>query len=72
MLIPVWEKKKSGYSEKTIQSFIGFAPAYNPQFLILVKFTDPKTESAAYSVAPVFHEMAKYIIDYWQIPPDYE
>jgi cell division protein FtsI/penicillin-binding protein 2 len=65
-------EKKSGYSEKTIQSFIGFAPAYNPQFLILVKFTDPKAESAAYSVAPVFHEMAKYIIDYWQIPPDYE
>ena len=65
-------EKKSGYSGKTIQSFIGFAPAYNPQFLILVKFTDPKTESAAYSVAPVFHEMAKYIIDYWQIPPDYE
>ena len=65
-------EKKSGYSEKTIQSFIGFAPAFNPQFLILVKFTDPKEESAAYSVAPVFHEMAKYIIDYWQIPPDYE
>ncbi len=65
-------EKKSGYSEKTIQSFIGFAPAFNPQFLILVKFTDPKTESAVYSVAPVFHEMAKYIIDYWQIPPDYE
>jgi len=29
--------EKAGYSEKTIQSFIGFAPAFNPRFLIMVK-----------------------------------
>ena len=64
--------QKSGYSEKTIQTFVGFAPAYHPQFLILVKLNNPKTRTAEYSAVPLFRELAKYIIDYYQIPPDYE
>jgi cell division protein FtsI/penicillin-binding protein 2 len=63
---------KPGYSEKTIQSFVGFAPAFNPRFLILVKLNNPKAKTAEYSAVPIFQELAKYIIDYWQIPPDYE
>ncbi len=59
-------------TEKTIQSFIGFAPAFNPQFLILVKLNNPKTKTAEYSALPIFHDLAEYIIHYWQIPPDYE
>jgi len=64
--------EKSGYSDKTIQTFIGFAPAFNPRFLILVKLDNPKTRTAEYSAVPLFHDLAKYIIDYYQIPPDYE
>lgn len=63
---------KKGYSEKTIQSFIGFGPALNPKFLILVKLYNPKTKTAEYSAAPLFGELAKYIINLWHIPPDYE
>ncbi|MFH1714532.1 MAG: penicillin-binding protein 2 [Candidatus Nealsonbacteria bacterium] len=62
---------KTGYSEKTWQSFIGFAPAFNPQFLILVKLTNPAVKTAEFSAVPLFKELAKYIIDYYQIPPDY-
>ncbi len=62
---------KKGYSEKTWQSFIGFAPAFDPQFLILVKLDDPATKTAEYSATPIFQKLAKYIIDYYQIPPDY-
>jgi cell division protein FtsI (penicillin-binding protein 3)/stage V sporulation protein D (sporulation-specific penicillin-binding protein) len=62
---------KAGYSPKTIQSFIGYAPAYNPHFIIMVKLNDPRTGTAEYSAIPVFHDLAKYIIDYYQIPPDY-
>jgi len=64
--------KQSGYSDKTIQTFIGFAPAFNPKFLIMVKLDNPKTRTAEYSAVPVFHDLAKYIIDYYHIPPDYE
>lgn len=63
---------KPGYSEKTIQSFIGYAPAFNPRFLLLVKLDNPKTKTAEYSALPIWQELAKYIIDYYQIPPDYE
>jgi cell division protein FtsI/penicillin-binding protein 2 len=62
---------KRGYSEKTWQSFIGFAPAYNPKFVILVKLDNPDTKTAEYSAIPIFHDLAKYIIDYYQIPSDY-
>ena len=62
---------KKGYSDKTWQSFIGFAPAFNPEFLILVKLNNPQTKTAEYSAVPIFHDLAKYIIDYYQIPPDY-
>lgn len=63
---------KSGYSDKTWQSFIGYAPAFNPKFLILVKLDNPKTKTAEYSALPIFHDLARYIIDLWQIPPDHE
>ena len=63
---------KRGYSEKTWQSFIGFAPAFNPQFLIFIKLDNPKAKTAEYSAMPIFRDLAEYIIGYMQIPPDYE
>lgn len=69
---PSLEINKSGYSDKTWQTFIGFAPAFNPEFLIIVKLTDPAARTAEYSALPIFKELAKYIINYLEIPPDYE
>lgn len=62
---------EKGYSDKTWQSFIGFAPAFNPQFIVLVKLNNPQTKTAEYSAVPIFQTLAKYIIDYYKIPPDY-
>ncbi|MBI2625006.1 MAG: penicillin-binding protein 2 [Candidatus Nealsonbacteria bacterium] len=64
--------KKEGYSDKTTQSFIGFFPAFKPKFLVLVKLDNPAARTAEYSALPIFRKLAKYIIDYYQIPPDYE
>jgi cell division protein FtsI/penicillin-binding protein 2 len=58
--------------DKSIQTFAGFFPAFNPKFLILVKLDNPKTRTAEYSAVPIFHDLAEYIIYYYQIPPDYE
>ncbi len=63
---------KSGYSDKTWQSFIGFAPAFNPRFLILVKLNNPNTNSAEESAAPTFKKMTEYLLNYYQVPPDYD
>jgi cell division protein FtsI/penicillin-binding protein 2 len=63
---------KAGYSDKTIQGFIGYVPAFNPQFLILIKLDNPQAETSEYSAAPIFGELAKYILDYYQVPPERE
>ena len=62
---------KGYYTDKTIQSFIGFGPALKPQFLILVKLDNPKVSKSALSAAPIFKKLSQYIINYWQLPPDY-
>lgn len=63
---------KAGYSEQTWQTFMGFAPALDPQFIILVKLNNSKKiKTSEYSAVPIFNKLANYILDYWQIPPDY-
>jgi cell division protein FtsI/penicillin-binding protein 2 len=64
---------KAGYSDHTWQTFMGFAPANNPKFIILVKLNNAtKVRTSEYSATPIFHDLAKYILDYWQVSPDYE
>jgi len=65
------KKDSSGYEEgKTVGSFIGFAPAENPRFVMLVKIDEPQTvEWAESSAAPVFSELVDFILNYFQIPP---
>lgn len=58
------------YGDKTTQSFVGFGPVENPKFAVLVKLKNPKTEFASLSTTPVFSKIAKYLFDYYQIPPD--
>lgn len=59
-----------GYSEKTIHSFIGFTPAFNPRFIILIKLDNPKgIRFAADSTTPAFRKLAEYILAYYEIPP---
>lgn len=65
-------ENRAGYSPETWQTFLGFAPAYNPRFVMLVKLDNPTAvKTSEYSATPIFHDLAKYILDYWQIPPDY-
>jgi cell division protein FtsI/penicillin-binding protein 2 len=67
-------KNGRGYEpdNKTIQSFVGYGPAFNPQFLIMVKLDNPSSGKSALSAVPIFKQLAQYIINYWQIPPDYD
>lgn len=61
---------QGGYSNEVIHNFIGFAPAMDPKFAILVKLDKPKgVRWAEGSVGPVFRDLTKFILDYYQIPP---
>ena len=66
---------EKGYDpEKVITSFIGYGPIEDPRFLILVKFNNPKSTSSfradgVNTAAPVFKELAQFLVNYYQIPP---
>lgn len=63
---------KAGYSDSTWQTFMGFAPALDPQFIVLIKLNNSKKiKTSEYSAVPMFNELASYILGYWQIPYDY-
>ncbi len=63
-------KDKRGYSDETVHTFIGFGPVPDPKFLILVKMDEPKgIQFAESSAAPVFHEIAKFLVNYMEIAP---
>jgi cell division protein FtsI/penicillin-binding protein 2 len=55
---------------KTIASFIGFAPADHPQFAMLVTLREPSTSPwGSETAAPLFFSIAKDILIYKGIPP---
>jgi len=55
---------------KTIASFIGFAPADNPKFAMVVIIDRPTTSIyGAETAAPIFFDIAKDILSYYKIPP---
>jgi cell division protein FtsI/penicillin-binding protein 2 len=55
----------------TIVSFVGYAPADDPKFIILVKLDRPKTSRWAGSTAtPAFRAIAESLLIYLHIPPD--
>jgi stage V sporulation protein D (sporulation-specific penicillin-binding protein) len=58
-------------SSKTIASFIGFAPANKPKFVMLVRYVKPETSIyGAETAAPTFFEIAKELFTYYNIAPD--
>ncbi|MBI5272595.1 MAG: penicillin-binding protein 2 [Chlamydiia bacterium] len=83
------EAGKSGTAEKIIEgvyskdhhiaSFLGFAPADNPRFVLLVSLDDPekrtipgigKMQMGGVSAAPVFREIAGKALQYLGVTPD--
>lgn len=62
----------SGYdAHRHKDTFVGYGPVADPQFVVLVKIDEPKDVLwSASSAAPVFGEMAQYLVNYLQIPPD--
>jgi cell division protein FtsI/penicillin-binding protein 2 len=56
---------------RTIASFIGFAPADNPKFVMLVKLHEPKTSPwAAETAAPLWYEIANRLFLLLNVPQE--
>lgn len=56
---------------KTIASFIGFAPVDKPKFIALVILREPKSSPwGSETAAPLFFEIAKDLLVYYNIAPE--
>jgi len=56
---------------KTIASFVGFGPAENPKFVMLIILNQPSASIwGSETAAPVFYAVAKDILTYYNIPPN--
>jgi cell division protein FtsI (penicillin-binding protein 3)/stage V sporulation protein D (sporulation-specific penicillin-binding protein) len=62
---------KGGYQDGVfIHDFLGFAPASNPKFVVLIKMNKPQGITfAADSLSPTFRDVAAYLLNYYNIPP---
>ena len=55
---------------KTIHNFVGFASNDDPKFTMIVKLDYPTAARySADTAAPLFGEIAKFLLEYYQIPP---
>ncbi len=63
-----------GYTlDETIASFVGFAPAKDPQFVVLVKLNQPDpsiSRWAVHTAAPIFSRITNQLLHHMNIPPD--
>lgn len=58
-------------AEKTIASFIGFAPADDPKFIMLVTLKEPITSPwASETAAPLWYSIARELFSYLKIQPE--
>lgn len=55
----------------TITTFAGFGPISDPKWVAIVKLDYPKiSEWSEATVTPAFKEVAQFLYDYLNIPPD--
>lgn len=59
-------------ASKTVPSFVGFGPAEDPKFVMLVRYTEPSApfQYGSETAAPTFFEITKELFNYYGIAPD--
>jgi len=56
--------------KKTIASFVGFAPADDPKFVMLVTLREPQVSPwGSETAAPLFFRIAKELLIYYGVAP---
>ena len=66
-----WPKTATYSETKYVASFIGFAPAQDPQLLVAVIVDEPQGEIYGGSVAaPAFGKIAAFALPYLGVPPE--
>lgn len=60
------------YSDRNMHTFVGYFPAYNPQFIVFLLNEYPKNgaEFSSQTLIDPFLNLTKFLINYYNIPPD--
>jgi cell division protein FtsI/penicillin-binding protein 2 len=60
------------YSEANyLHTFFGYFPSYDPKFIIFLAVKNPRGEQyASHTLSQPFMQIAKLLLNYYQIPPD--
>jgi len=59
------------YADRYLHSFFGYFPAYDPKFIVFLYTYDPKgVKYASETLTHPFMDITKFLINYYQIPPD--
>jgi cell division protein FtsI (penicillin-binding protein 3) len=65
------EDGKGYYTDRNTHSFFGYFPAYDPEFIILLYAVNPKgTPFASVTWSDPFLNITKFLLNYYQVPPD--
>jgi cell division protein FtsI (penicillin-binding protein 3) len=60
-----------GYSgSRFVASFVGMVPATNPRLVVLVMVDEPDVIWGGVVAAPAFAQIAKFDLQYLEVPPD--
>ncbi|MDD5318547.1 MAG: penicillin-binding protein 2 [Candidatus Pacebacteria bacterium] len=59
------------YPDRYLHSFFGYLPAYDPKFIIFLYTVYPKgVQYSSETLTDPFLDMTKFLINYYQLPPD--
>ncbi len=59
------------YKDRFFHSFVGYFPAYNPRFIILLYTNDPQgVQYASETLSKTFLDLTHFLIEYYALPPD--
>lgn len=62
---------RGGYTDRVVHTYAGFGPASDPRFAILIKLNEPEgAPLAGTTVVPAFRDLAEFILNYYNVPPD--
>lgn len=59
------------YDDRYLHSFFGYFPSYSPRFIVFLFTVEPEgVRYASETLGEPFGELAKFLINYYEIPPD--
>lgn len=59
------------YDDRYLHAFFGYFPSHDPKFIVFLYAVEPQKEIyASHTLAKPFLEITKFLINYYNIPPD--